>query len=73
LAAGGYLHAATDWADYAEGMLQVLSAEPLLENAAQGFAARPAWRAPTKFEARGARLGHEVRDLVFRRRLPEPV
>ncbi|MCX7960821.1 MAG: tRNA (guanosine(46)-N7)-methyltransferase TrmB [Burkholderiales bacterium] len=68
LAAGGYLHAATDWADYAEWMLQVLSAEPLLENTAKGYAPRPAWRAPTKFEARGLELGHRVYDLVFRRR-----
>ncbi|MEW5861969.1 MAG: tRNA (guanosine(46)-N7)-methyltransferase TrmB [Pseudomonadota bacterium] len=68
LAPGGYLHAATDWADYAEWMLQVLSAEPLLENTLTGFAPRPAWRPPTKFEARGVRLGHEVRDLLFRRR-----
>jgi tRNA (guanine-N7-)-methyltransferase len=68
LAPGGYLHAATDWADYAGWMLQVLSAEPLLANTAAGFAPRPAWRPPTKFEARGTRLGHEVRDLVFRRR-----
>jgi tRNA (guanine-N7-)-methyltransferase len=68
LAPGGYLHAATDWADYAEWMLQVLSAEPLLENTVTGFAPRPAWRPPTKFEARGVRLGHEVRDLLFRRR-----
>lgn len=68
LAPGGYLHAATDWADYADWMLQVLSAEPLLENTAAGFAPRPAWRPPTKFEARGVRLGNEVRDLLFRRR-----
>jgi len=68
LALGGYLHAATDWTDYAEWMLQVLSAEPLLENTAARFAPRPAWRPPTKFEARGVRLGHEVRDLLFRRR-----
>jgi tRNA G46 methylase TrmB len=30
-----------------------------------GFAARPV----TKFEARGRRLGHPVRDLVFRRKM----
>lgn len=68
LAPGGYLHAATDWQDYAEQMLAVLSAEPLLENTASGFAERPALRPLTKFEARGVKLGHEVRDLVFRRR-----
>ena len=65
---GGYLHAATDWEDYAEEMLAVFSAEPLLENTAAGFAARPAYRPLTKFEARGLRLGHDVRDIIFRRR-----
>jgi tRNA (guanine-N7-)-methyltransferase len=68
LAPGGTLHAATDWPDYAEQMLAVLSAEPLLENAASGYAARPAHRPLTKFEHRGLELGHPVRDLVFRRR-----
>lgn len=65
---GGYLHAATDWEDYAAQMLDVLSAEPLLENTAAGFAPRPAHRPLTKFESRGLRLGYAVRDLVFRRR-----
>ena len=68
LVRGGYLHAATDWQDYAEQILAVLSAEPLLENSAAGYAPRPALRPLTKFEARGLKLGHEVRDLVFRRR-----
>ena len=67
LAPGGYLHAATDWEHYAQEMLATLSAEPLLANTAQDFAPRPAWRPLTKFEARGARLGHGVWDLVFRR------
>jgi tRNA (guanine-N7-)-methyltransferase len=49
-------------------MLAVLSAEPLLENTAEGFAPRPAHRPLTKFENRGLRLGHAVRDVVFRRR-----
>jgi len=68
LAPGATLHAATDWQDYAEQMLAVLSAEPLLENTAAGFAPRPPQRPLTKFERRGVKLGHEVRDLVFRRR-----
>jgi tRNA (guanine-N7-)-methyltransferase len=63
LAPGGYLHAATDWADYAEQMMQVLGAEPALELEPQGRG-----RPGTRFEARGLRLGHPVRDLVFRRR-----
>lgn len=65
---GGYLHLATDWHDYAEQMLEVLAAEPQLENTGTGFVARPAHRPQTKFEARGLRLGHGVWDLVFRRK-----
>jgi tRNA (guanine-N7-)-methyltransferase len=68
LAIGGYLHVATDWADYADAVLAALAAEPLLRNTADGFTERPAWRPRTKFEARGERLGHSVFDLVFVRR-----
>ena len=68
LALGGYLHLATDWEPYSEHMLEVLGAEPLLENTAVDDSPRPAYRPQTKFEARGLRLGHGVRDLVFRRR-----
>lgn len=68
LAPGGVLHAATDWPDYAEHMNAVLSKEPRLEPAGTGFTARPV----TKFESRGRRLGHPVRDLVFRRREKAP-
>lgn len=64
---GGYIHCATDWQEYAEQMLAVLSAEPLLENTASGFSPRPAYRPQTKFETRGLRLGHGVWDVIFRR------
>ncbi len=64
---GGYVHLATDWQDYAEQMLAVLSAEPSLENAAAGYAPRPAYRPQTKFETRGLKLGHGVWDIVFRK------
>ena len=65
---GGYIHVATDWQDYAEQVLAVLSAEPLLENTAADYAPRPDYRPLTKFEQRGLRLGHGVWDLVFRRK-----
>ncbi len=68
LTPGGYLHCATDWEDYAHWMLEVLSAEPLLQNTADSFAPRPDYRPLTKFESRGLKLGHGVWDLVFRRR-----
>jgi tRNA (guanine-N7-)-methyltransferase len=67
LKCGGYIHVATDWQDYAEQVLAVLSAEPLLKNTADGYAPRPGYRPLTKFEQRGLRLGHGVWDLVFRR------
>ena len=65
---GGYLHLATDWEPYAQQMLQVLSAEPLIKNTAtdpSGFAEKPSYRPLTKFENRGLKLGHGVWDLVF--------
>ena len=68
---GGYLHLATDWQPYAEQMLAVVSAEPLLANTASaasgGYASKPDYRPLTKFENRGLKLGHGVWDLVFRR------
>ena len=55
----GVLHLATDWQDYAEHMRTVLAAS-------SGFAPAPAGLRPdTKYETRGRRLGHVVRDLVY--------
>jgi tRNA (guanine-N7-)-methyltransferase len=75
LKVGGYLHCATDWQPYAEQILEVLSAEPLLHNRAlqshpamAGYAPKPAYRPLTKFENRGIKLGHGVWDTVFERR-----
>lgn len=69
LAPGGYLHAATDWEEYAQEILATFDAEPLLANTAAGFAPKPAWRPLTKFEARGVKLGHGVWDIVHRRKV----
>ena len=74
LKVGGYLHCATDWQPYAEQILEVLSADPLLKNTAsanhpelQGYAPKPHYRPLTKFENRGIKLGHGVWDVVFER------
>ncbi len=74
LKVGGYIHCATDWQPYAEQILDVLSAEPLLKNTATaqhpellGYAPKPHYRPLTKFENRGIKLGHGVWDLVFER------
>ncbi len=69
LAPGGLLHLATDWVPYAEHMLEVLDGAEGLENLSPtgDWVERPSWRPETKYEARGERLGHETRDLLFRR------
>ncbi len=66
---GGFFHAATDWQNYAEDMLEVLNgASQFFHNTAKNdFIERPADRPLTKFEQRGLRLGHGVWDLVFER------
>lgn len=69
---GGLLHLATDWPPYAEWMLEVLSDTKGLINQCESYAISPAaGRPPTKFERRGQRLGHDVRDLLFRREAGE--
>ncbi|TCO76986.1 tRNA (guanine-N(7)-)-methyltransferase [Plasticicumulans lactativorans] len=70
LAAGGVLHLATDWENYAEHMLDVLRQAPAFANRATDgdYCARPDYRPLTKFETRGQRLGHGVWDLLFTRR-----
>lgn len=69
MAPGGRLHLATDWAPYAEHMLEVCNASPWFANMATNgaYAARPETRPVTKFERRGLKLGHEVFDLLYRR------
>ncbi len=63
LAPGGYFHAATDWAPYAEHIQAVLAAELAFEQLSLPVTDRPS----TRFERRGARLGHEVFERAWRR------
>jgi tRNA (guanine-N7-)-methyltransferase len=65
----GVLRLATDWQAYAEQMLRVCNACERLESlSADGtYVERPEFRAPTRFERRGARLGHGVWDLAYRK------
>ena len=70
LTSGGVLKLATDWEPYAVQMLEVLTAAgALFSNLSPtgDWMPRPDERAPTRFEKRGARLGHGVWDLAFRR------
>ena len=69
LVPGGQLHLATDWEDYALHMLATVEAYGGFENTAgtDRFSPRPPARPMTRFEQRGKRLGHSVRDLIYRR------
>ncbi|HZV98473.1 MAG TPA: tRNA (guanosine(46)-N7)-methyltransferase TrmB [Methylophilaceae bacterium] len=68
LKSGGYLHMATDWQEYAEWAMEILQAEPMLENTVEAYSPKPDYRPLTKFENRGIKLGHGVWDLIFRRK-----
>ena len=65
LAPGGRLHLATDWQHYAEQMLAICTAEPLLRNEYDDWAPRPEWRPITKFESRAHADGRICHDLMF--------
>jgi len=69
LKVGGVFHMATDWENYAEHMMEVMSAAPGYRNVAgeDQYSPQPEWRPVTKFQKRGERLGHGVWDLMFER------
>ena len=68
LRVGGRMLLATDWAPYAEHIMQVLDACPGLATVtADALAHEPTHRTETRFERRGLRLGHKVRDFVYQR------
>ena len=64
---GGALHIATDWQHYAQQMMATLENHPHFKNtvSAHNYSLRPEYRAITKFEKRGVKLGHGVWDLIF--------
>lgn len=61
----GLFHCATDWPEYADQMLRVMTAEPTLRNTARGFAPRPKHRPTTRFELKGIEKGHPIADVIF--------
>ena len=71
LAIGGTFHMATDWENYAEYMMEVMTQAQGFENTSSegpaGYVPRPDYRPITKFEVRGQKLGHGVWDLIFKR------
>ncbi|MEO6510150.1 MAG: tRNA (guanosine(46)-N7)-methyltransferase TrmB [Nocardioides sp.] len=65
LAPGALWRLATDWADYAEHMVEVLDDEPGFEG---GVVERWADRPPTRFERKGLAAGRTITDLTYERR-----
>ena len=61
---GGRLHVATDWASYAEQVLEVVEASTDLEVVSRERGGRPL----TRFERRGVAAGREIADVVAVRR-----
>lgn len=71
MAIGGILRLGTDWREYAEQMLAVCNANARLESLSPDatYVERPDFRPFTRFEKRGARLGHGVWDLAYVKRM----
>ncbi len=70
---GALFHLATDWEPYAEHILEVMRSSRGFVNLSPSgdYCDQPVWRPQTKYEKRGERLGHQVRDLLFKR-IPSP-
>ncbi|ROS77022.1 tRNA (guanosine(46)-N7)-methyltransferase TrmB [Cellulomonas sp. PhB143] len=66
---GGTWRLATDWAEYAEQMLDVVESSAHFENVhgPRAHAPRFEGRVPTGFEAKAGRAGRDVVDLAYRR------
>ncbi len=62
---GGYLYAVSDWADYAEQILQVFSSTENLRNKYKNWADPQEWRSETKFERKGLNKNHLIREVFF--------
>lgn len=64
---GGYLYMVTDWQDYAESALEILTQTDGLANSFPVFANGTDWRPQTAFERKGIASDHKVWELYFTR------
>lgn len=62
LAAGGFLHVATDIDDYAAQTKRICDAHPDLGG---GVIERPGWRPVTRYERKGLAAGRAITDLLY--------
>ncbi|MFW6274706.1 MAG: tRNA (guanosine(46)-N7)-methyltransferase TrmB [Spirochaetota bacterium] len=63
LQADGYIYAVTDWEEYAEQILEVLSQNALLHNPNHGFSEPIEWRPKTSFQLKGEAKQHLIREI----------
>ena len=64
---GGYIYLVTDWEEYAQWMMDILNAEPMIRNRYEGFASPAVWRPETKFERKGLDKDYRISELWFER------
>lgn len=62
---GGFWHIATDWAEYADSIHEVFTADTRWNG---GVIERPSWRPVTHFERRAIRDDRQIIDMWFERR-----
>lgn len=62
---GGYIYCVTDWQEYANQMLAVLSETPNMANAYNGFATPRSWRPQTSFERKGLEKSYTINEVWF--------
>lgn len=66
---GGLLTLATDWAEYAQWMVEVLDGHPAFVNrAGEGGSAQPEDWITTRFEAKGRAVEREIFHMAYERR-----
>lgn len=63
LRVGGYIYVVTDWEEYAEQILKVLSNDELLYNPSRGFCNPVEWRPKTSFQRKGEARQHRIREV----------
>jgi tRNA (guanine-N7-)-methyltransferase len=65
----GYIYMVSDWLDYANWALLVLTNTEDMVNVYESFAPPQSWRPLTSFEKKGLDKKHEIKELFFRRSL----
>lgn len=68
LKTGAYIYLATDWEDYAERILSVLSWDDGFVNEYKDYADPIGWRPPTAFESKGRKADRPIREIFFRKK-----